>query len=61
MMIGNYEESGVIHSGGSDVVDHGPYDLARQRAYVMDRDDQGAARRLHLQKACVNGIVLVNV
>ena len=61
MMIGDDQESDVVHSGGSNVAYHCKYELARQRAYIVDRDDQGPARRLHLQKACVNGIVLVNV
>ena len=60
-MIGNNQQSDLLHAGGSNVAHHGDDALARQWAYIVNRDDQGPGRRLHLQKACVNGIVLVNV
>ena len=60
-MIRNNQESDLLHTGGSNVAHHGTYELARQGAYIVNRDHQGPAWRLHLQKACVNGIVLVNL
>ncbi len=61
MMIGNYQERNVADAYGSNVSHHCERELPGQRAYIVNGDDQGPARRLHLQKACVNGIVLVNV
>ena len=61
VVIGNYQEGHSVHSGRRKVVQHAHHHVSSERAYIVNGNDKGPARRLHLLKACVNGMVLINV
>jgi len=61
VVIGNHKKRNSVYSCLKKVVQHVRHYFSSERAYVVNGDDKGPARRLHLQKACVNGMVLLNV
>ena len=62
VVIGNHQKRHSVYSrpqqGRRSMSRH---NVPSKRAYIVNGDDKGPARRLHLQKACVNGMVLINV
>ena len=61
VVIGNHQERHSVYSRLRKVVQHLRRNVSCERAYIVNGNDKGPARRLHLLKACVNGMVLINV
>jgi hypothetical protein len=61
VVIGDHEERNSVYSRLGKVVQNLRHHFPSERAYIVNGDDQSPARRLHLQEACVNGMILINV
>jgi hypothetical protein len=61
VMIRNYEKRNSLYSRLRKILKDVRHDFPCEGAHIVNRDDKGPAPRLHLQKACVNGMLLIDV